>query len=109
MGYAAATTELDGGVKDGRYQYVLMDAVKIVKGSLVCSDAANGYATSAAPTASRPFLGVALETKDNSDGNAGDLGIRVDTEGVHYFKDTVDTHNQALVGKEAYWDDSADS
>ncbi len=109
MAYAAATTALDQGVQDGKFLYLLMDAVKIVKGSLVCADASAGYATSAAPSASRPFNGVAYETVDNSAGSAGDLGIRVWTKGVHAFKDTVDTHNQTLIGKEAYWDDSADS
>jgi len=109
MAYAAATTALDKGMQDGLLLSLKMDAVKIVKGSLVCMDAANGYVTAAAPTASRPFCGVAAETKDNSGGSAGDLSIRVYTYGVHAFKDTVDTHNQALIGKPVYWDDSADS
>jgi len=109
MAYAAATTALDKGVQDGELLSLYMGAVKIVKGSLVCFDAANGYVTAAAPSASRPFAGVAIETVDNSGGSAGDELIRVATMGVYAFKDTVDTHNRALIGKPVYWDDSADS
>mgnify|MGYP001588248731 CR=1 FL=1 len=109
MAYAAATTELDRGVRNGDQSSLKMDAVKIVKGSLVCGDATAGYVTSAAPTASRPFVGVALETVYNSAGSAGDKSILVGHVGVFPLKNTVDTHNQALLLKEMYWDDSADS
>ena len=103
MAYAAATASKDSAYSDGKVISFKMDAVKIYKGSLVGMDASAGYATSAIPQASRPFLGVAEETVDNSGGSAGDKSIRVRTEGVFEFN-LAGSCDQTYVGKEVYWD-----
>lgn len=99
MTYAAYTTARDSQPEDGLIVSLKMDAVKIVKGTLVCADASAGYATGI-PTASRPFFGVAYETVDNSGGSAGDLSIRVYTSGVHSF--IAASADQTWVGKEVW-------
>ncbi len=99
MAYAAWTTARDTKKQDGLLVSLKMDAVKIVKGTLVCADASAGYATHT-PTASRPFFGVAYETVDNSAGSAGDKSIRVETTGVHSF--IAASADQTWVGKEVW-------
>lgn len=99
MTYAGWTTARETKRQDGTLISLKMDAVKIVKGTLVCADASAGYATHT-PTASRPFFGVAYETVDNSGGSAGDKSIRVETTGIHSF--IAASANQTWVGKEAY-------
>lgn len=99
MAYAAATSVNETDYQEGKVIALKMDAVKIYKGGFVVADATAGYATNT-PTASRPFFGVAEETKDNSDGSAGDLKIRVRTEGVHSF--VAASADQTWVGKEVW-------
>ena len=104
MAYAAYTIARDTKKSQGKLLSLKMAAVKIVKGTLVCSDASAGYATHT-PTASRPFLGVACETIDNSAGPAGDKSLRVETSGVYSFISSG--ADQTWVGKEVYWDNSS--
>ena len=104
MAYAAYTTARDTKKSQGKLLSLKIAAVKIVKGTLVCSDASAGYATHT-PTASRPFLGVAYETIDNSGGSAGDKSLRVETSGVHSF--ICSSSDQTWVGKEVYWDNGS--
>ena len=106
MAYGAATVDRDTKRSDGKLKYLLMDAVKITKGSLVVADASAGYATHT-PTASRPFFGVAYETVDNSAGSAGDTGLRVETTGEHSF--IAASAAQTWIGKEAYLDNATDN
>lgn len=104
MTYAAYTVARDTKSSRGKLVSLKMAAVKIVKGTLVCSDASAGYATHT-PTASRPFLGVAYETVDNSAGSAGDKSLRVETVGVHAFISSG--ADQTWAGKEVYWDNGS--
>jgi len=77
-----AAYERAGG---GRYSHFEMAAgAKIYAGTQVCLDA-SGYAVSAADTASYVFVGVAAEQVDNTDGNNGDLRIKVWRKGVFKF------------------------
>ena len=76
-----------------------MAAVKIYAGSLVCLNA-TGYAAPAANTANFKFIGVALESKDNSAGSPGDLKILVRREGIFQFDAT--SIAQANVGADMY-------
>jgi len=103
MAFAASTVARDTKRRDGKLIPFKIDAVKIVKGSFVSMDASAGYVTSSIPLASRPFLGIAYETVDNSAGSAGDKTIRVETEGD--FEVTLaGSCDQTCVGKEVYWD-----
>lgn len=104
MAYAAYTIARDTKKSTGELLSLKMAAVKIVKGTLVCADASAGYATHT-PTASRPYMGVAYETVDNTGGSAGDKSLRVETSGIHSFISSG--ADQTWVGKEVYWDNSA--
>lgn len=57
---------------------------KIYKGSLVCADD-TGYATPGDDTLDYKFLGVALESADNTGGADGAVTVRVQTSGVFSF------------------------
>lgn len=104
MAYANVTAARDKGVKDGKVISLVMEAVKIFKGSLVCITTATGHATHT-PTASCDFAGVAEETVDGT-GGAGTEEIRVATTGTFQF--TMDAGAaQAAVGDEVFWDYSA--
>jgi hypothetical protein len=59
----------------------------IYAGALVCLNAA-GYLVPAADTATLKFVGVAIEAKDNTAGQNGDLKCLVRREGVFRFKAT---------------------
>ncbi len=48
-------------------------------------DIGTGYASVGADTASAIFLGVAVEKADNSDGDDGDIRIRVYKTGVYQY------------------------
>ena len=102
MTYAVATVSPMKGRQGSDKLSMKMDAVKLVQETLVTLDASAGYVTGAI-TASRPFIGVAAETVDNSAGSAGDKRIDVWVTGVFYFK-TDETAAQTDVGKIAYWD-----
>jgi predicted RecA/RadA family phage recombinase len=58
-----------------------MAAQKVYQGALVVISAA-GYASNAVVEAGSNFAGIAYEQKDNSAGAAGDLSLKVETEGV---------------------------
>ena len=82
----------------------------IAVGEMVCANA-SGYAVPAADAANYTFLGVALESKDNTGGNDGDLLIRLRRKGVFLLAAT--SISQADVGQTMYvadkdtFDDSA--
>ena len=93
----AITTAREAKRKDGGIIAYPMAAVKIPKGALVNINAA-GFATNASDTAGDTFAGVAYETVDNSLGAAGDLGIRVETNGTFIFVDGGANGAQTDVG-----------
>jgi len=76
-----------------------MAAVEIFAGSMVCTNA-SGYAAPAADTVNFKFVGVALEWKDNSGGNAGDKKILVRRDGIFQFD--ASSIAQASVGADMY-------
>lgn len=65
-------------------EYKAAVSAKIYAGSLVCLNA-SGYAAPGADTASFKFVGVAMEHVDNSDGQNGDVTVRVRRKGVFRF------------------------
>jgi len=95
----ALTADREIVYREGRDIEYPMDAVEIFAGSLVCVNA-TGYAAPAADTVNFKFVGVALEWKDNSGGNAGDKTILVRTEGVFEFD--ASSIAQASVGADMY-------
>ena len=76
-----------------------MAAQKIFQGALVVISAA-GYASNAVVEAGSNFAGIAYEQKDNSAGAAGDLELRVETEGV--FELPIAAATIADVGSKVY-------
>lgn len=96
-------TEGKGCVRiEGKIISFPMGSVKIYEGSCVFADS-QGKAVFT-PIEGSPFLGVSLETKDNT-GNTGEI-IRVFTEGCFEFTGTGFTG--ADLGKTVYADLSAD-
>ena len=93
----ATTTAREAKRKDGEIISYPMAAVKIPKGTLVNINA-SGFATNATDAAGESFAGVAYETIDNSAGNAGDLSIRVETQGTFVFADGGGNGAQTDVG-----------
>lgn len=100
---ANATEPLGGRVSEGGYIGIPAAAVKIIKGTLVCSNA-TGYATNAADTAGFSFMGVAKETTDNSGGAAGALRCELWTQGQFIF--TMAGLTQADMGKAVFATDN---
>ena len=66
--FAQITNPRETDKKDGKQIAFLLAAAKVYKGGLVSSIA--GYANYTTPSASAPFLGVAMETIDNSAGSS---------------------------------------
>jgi hypothetical protein len=75
-------------------------AANIYKGSLVCAGT-DGYAVPGADATGYTFLGVALEEADNTNGQSGDLLVRVQTQGVFSFGKSG-TITQANIGANVY-------
>ena len=96
--FAQITAPRETDRKDGIHIGFKMAAAKIIKGGFVQSIA--GYANYLTDTSDGPFLGVAIETVDNSGGAAGDKVIRVDTTGCHLMKGAGLA--QADVGKKVW-------
>lgn len=71
----------------------------IAAGQFVCANS-SGYAVVGADSAGYTFLGVALEDKDNSAGENGDLQIRIRRRGC--FLMAAHSISQADVGKTMY-------
>jgi len=103
MSYANLSAAREKPTRDGKVNSFKMDAVKLYKGGCVLRTAA-GYATYVV-AASQPFLGVAIETIDNSAGSAGDKSIRCAAEGVFSF--VAASMTIANIGDEVYWDDGS--
>jgi predicted RecA/RadA family phage recombinase len=104
MSYGAYTTARDTKRSDGRLISCKMAAVKLCKGTLVCTNSSTGslgYATHTPVASYSLFLGVAYETVDNSAGSSGDKSIRVEAEGVHAM--VAASADQSWVGKKVYW------
>lgn len=96
----ALTSNYDAERKDGilvAYK-VAADAV-IFKGALVCLDA-DGYLVPAADAPGLKFAGVAYEKGDNTDGDAGDVTVRIWKDGS--FKVAKFDAEQSDIGKYAY-------
>jgi len=64
--------------------YPVKGSTKLYEGSLICLDA-NGYAVEANDTANYKFVGVAMETVNNTGADGAAL-IRVLKEGIFKFK-----------------------
>ena len=82
---SALSTDKEQAFKERHYARVPMAAVKIWKGGMVKINAA-GFAAPCAAEAGAVFLGIALETTDNSAGNAGDLYILLETQADIIFE-----------------------
>jgi hypothetical protein len=74
-------------------------AASISAGEFVCADS-SGYAVVGADDATYTFLGIAMEDKDNSEGDNGDLLIRIRRRGC--FLMTATSIAQANVGATMY-------
>lgn len=92
---------IETNMREGLINDYLIDAgKKIEKGNFIFAREATGYAFQ--PTASDTaaagdrFLGIAVETIDNTGGAAGALSCRVSTYGVHQIPQTG--FDQAQVG-----------
>lgn len=81
-------------------------STKVEAGNLVALDA-DGYLVPAADTAGLTVIGVADETKDNSDGADGDLSCLVRRKKAFLLENSAtNAVTQALVGKSVYVEDS---
>lgn len=96
---ANLTAERDDQRQEGILDDVQMAAVKIYKGANVNINT-SGFAKGSSDTASEVFAGVAMETRDNSAGAAGDQYLRVWKEGI--FSMDCSGATQAWVGQDVY-------
>ena len=79
---AALTTDRKTTYREGiEIEYKVAGGEKIYAGSLVCLNT-TGYAAPGADTADFRFIGIAVESADNSSGANGDLTVRVRRKGV---------------------------
>lgn len=92
---ADLTAARDDERQNGNIVSVPLAAVKAFKGAILTFNT-SGYADQG--DASEPLAGVAIETVDNSGGNAGDKRVRVWRDGVFTFAGSGFT--QADVGKQ---------
>lgn len=90
--------------KDGILRAMPVAADIIYKGAL-CTWNSAGYLAPAGLAASERFAGIAMETVDNSGGNAGDKTCRVQCEGRYLL--TGSGLSQSDVGSIAYAADDA--
>lgn len=101
MTFTASTADRDPQYQEGVIKAYKMAAVKVYKGDIVIVLAGDGYARSMVAAASGAtgdmFVGVAMETVDNSGGSAGDLKVRVWKRGEFQF-DIAATASQTAVG-----------
>ena len=95
----ATTTARESKRKDGQLIAYPMAAVKIPRGTLV-NIGCDGYAKNAESRLGEKFAGLAYETVDNSEGEPGDLSIRVETTGTFLLVDFNGDGDQKDVGKE---------
>ncbi|PKO13837.1 hypothetical protein CVU37_15100 [candidate division BRC1 bacterium HGW-BRC1-1] len=78
----ASTVAVDSKRKDGeRHTYPVAASTKIPAGVLVCVNA-SGKAVNGSDTSGLVFVGVALETVDNSAGAADALEVQVERTGL---------------------------
>lgn len=103
----ALTSNYEAKRQDGAFlTYPVAESTTIYKGALLQVDktgADEGYAKPLSDGASRKFIGVAVESADNSSGSNGDINVRVYKTGV--FQYTKATAVQADVGAAAYGHD----
>lgn len=86
---AVLSAPFDIGIKQGDEVRVKMAAVKIYQGGAVGVVSGVGYATPLlVATSGMQFIGIALETVDNSTGSAGDKWIRVCRKGLVGFNNS---------------------
>ena len=80
-------------------RYQVAGGVKIYRGGMVCLNG-DGYAVPAADTANYTFVGIAVDTVDNSGGSDGDAYVKVLRKGVF----ALSKSSPALtdIGKSAY-------
>lgn len=95
----ALTSDIQRIEKEGRLQAMPVAVAKIYKNAILMRNPA-GYVQPAASLASAVFAGVAYESKDNSNGAAGDISIRVETQRAFEFDGAGFT--QADLLKEVY-------
>lgn len=89
----AIVDDRDTAFRGGQVSYYPMAATKIYKGTMVVFS--GGYVAPATKTTGVMCVGIASETVDNSDGNAGDKSIKV-MRGV--AKMTNDTGTAVVIG-----------
>lgn len=89
----AIVDDRDTAFRGGQVSYYPMAATKIYKGTMVVFS--GGYVAPATQTTGVMCVGIASETVDNSDGNAGDKSIKV-MRGV--AKMTNDTGTAVVIG-----------
>ena len=80
--------------------FPVLASTAIYQGTLVYVVAASGYATGDDAGGANAFVGVALETADNSSGSNGDINVRVIPVGQ--FLLTGSGFSQATVGDLVY-------
>ena len=82
----ATTTARDANRSEGRLvANEIAASTTLYKGTLLCENTA-GYIVNGVDTASYKFAGVSTESQNNSAGDAGDLKVVIDTDGVFIFK-----------------------
>lgn len=98
---AAATAARADSREDGVIKSYKMSAAKVYKGTLVAVNS-SGYLVRISDAASLIYVGVALETVDNSGGSAGDKTCRVYKRGEFEFAYTGADATIAKVGQVVY-------
>lgn len=80
----ALTSNAQRVEKEGRLVSMPMAVINIFKNAILMRNPA-GFIAPAASLAGAVFAGVAYEAKDNSEGSAGDISMRVETERAFHF------------------------
>jgi hypothetical protein len=103
----ALTDAYEAKRQDGEIlEYPVKGSTTIYKGGLLQTATTGddeGYAAPLADGADRRFIGVAVESVDNSDGSRGDKTVRVYKKGVYQY--TKGSAVQTDVGSAAYGHD----
>lgn len=95
---------IKGKYNEKKIKSIPLAAVKIFRGAMVVLSTAN-FVNKPTNTLGERFLGVALETVDNSGGAAGDKEIRVATDGMWAFAKTGTITQTLNAGQNAYISD----
>src|SRR5690606_21674170 len=83
------------------YSLPVAASTTIYAGALVCVARSTGYATKGATATGLIADGVARETADNADGDAGDIEVEV-ASGIYAFKNSADADEVTVAGDVCY-------